>query len=309
MSQLPYKTLSSALRERFGERIQKITIDAGMTCPNRDGTSGRGGCIYCNDNGSGTGAHTKGLSITEQIESAKSFLGRRYKAKKFIAYFQSYSNTYGPAEKLRELYEEALSVDGIVGLSIGTRPDCVPDEILDMIADLNRETWITIEYGLQSIHDDTLKQINRGHSSEDFRDAVRRTRERGIDVCVHIILGLPGEDKEAMLATAHALSKMHIQAVKVHLCYVIRGTALHDLFERGGYAPMTRDDYIDVVSDFLAILPPNVIIHRLTGDPHREELVAPLWAMEKETNIRLIRETLMDRGIYQGMLYMNNEKV
>ncbi len=301
MSQLPYRTLGSALREHFGERVQKITIDAGMTCPNRDGTCGIDGCIYCNERGSGTGASGSGLSITEQLENAKTFLAKRYKAKKFIAYFQSFSNTYAPVETLERLYREALAVDDIVGLSIGTRPDCADNEVLDLIAELNKESYITIEYGLQTIHDDTLARINRGHSSEIFRDAVKRTRERGIDVCVHIILGLPGESSEDMISTAREIAKMDIQAIKIHLCYVIRGTALHDLYKSGGYTPMTREEYIDVVCKIIAILPEDVIIHRLTGDPHPEELIAPDWALEKDNNLRMIRNALAYHGIRQGM--------
>ncbi len=301
MSQLPYRTLSSALRERFGCRVRKITVDAGLTCPNRDGTSGTGGCIYCNEKGSGTGAGSNGVSITEQLETAKEFLGKRYKAKKFIAYFQSFSNTYAPLETLRKLYREAMAVDDVVGLSIGTRPDCVGDDVLDMIAELGKDTYITIEYGLQSIHDRTLKLINRGHTSDVFRDAVIRTRKRGIDVCVHIIFGLPGESSEDMLSTVQALAGMDIQAIKIHLCYVIRGTALHEMYKSGKYVPMTREEYIDIVCESIAMLPRDVIIHRLTGDPHPEELITPEWALEKQKNLQMIREVLNSRGIHQGI--------
>lgn len=302
MSQLPYNDLNTSLRRRFGCRVQKITIDAGLSCPNRDGTIAAGGCIYCNQRGSGTGRFPE-LSVTEQLESAKDFLRRRYKAKKFIAYFQSFSNTYAPVDKLRSLYEEALDVDDIVGLSIGTRPDCVAEPVLDLLGELAERTCLTMEYGLQSIHDATLWRINRGHTAEIFRDAVVRTRARELDVCAHVILGLPGESKDDMLDTARALGTMDIQAVKIHLLYVIRGTELHRLYERSEYRCLSRAEYVDIVGDFIALLSPCVTLHRLTGDPHPDELVAPAWAREKETNLRAIRTALETRNIHQGIRY------
>ena len=302
MLQLPYNDLNSALRARFGCRVQKITLDAGLTCPNRDGTIGTGGCIYCNKRGSGSGAFPE-KSITEQLESAKEFLRRRYKAKKFIAYFQSFSNTYAPVEKLRSLYDEALAVDDIVGISIGTRPDCVDEHVLDLCAEIGEKTYVSMEYGLQTIHDKTLKLINRGHTYVTFLDAVERTRSRRLEICVHVIIGLPGEDKEDMLATAKALGKMDIQAVKIHLLYVIRNSALHQLYEKGSYRCLTSEEYTDIICDFLTLLPPDLIIHRLTGDPHPEELISPLWAFEKEINLKAIRDTLAQRNIWQGKFF------
>jgi len=302
-----YRDLNTALRERFGCRVQKISLDAGLTCPNRDGRKGVGGCIYCNRLGSGTGASSH-QSITSQLESGKAYLRRRYKAHKFIAYFQSFSNTYAPIVTLRRLYEEALSVPDIVGLTIGTRPDCVDDSVLDLVTELSEQTYIVMEYGLQSVHNRTLSFINRGHTAETFRDAVDRTRSRGLDICVHVILGLPGEDKADMLETAKALGRMDIQAIKIHLLYVIQDTPLHRLYEQGKYACLSREAYVDIVCDFLALLPPHVIIHRLTGDPHREELVAPLWALEKQTNLGMIRETLRVRGDWQGKAHTGCER-
>lgn len=302
MQKLPYNNLNSALRARFGCRVHKIPIDAGLTCPNRDGAIGVGGCIYCNDRGSGTGASAR-ESITGQIRAAQPFLRHRYRADKFIAYFQSFSNTYAPVDRLRTMYEEALAADYIVGLAIGTRPDCAGDDVLDLLAALGRRTYMLVEYGLQSIHDRTLELINRGHTAGDFRDAVRRTRSRGLDVSVHVILGLPGEDREDMLETARALAGMDIQGIKIHLMYVIRGTELHRMYENGLYRCLTRDDYIDIVGDFLALLPPDIVIHRLTGDPHPDELVAPLWALEKSANLRAIREEMRDRNLWQGKFF------
>ena len=294
-----YLDLNSALRERFGCRVQKISLDAGLTCPNRDGTLATGGCIYCNAQGSGTGLARR-YSLVEQLRRGQEQLRRRYGAKKFIAYFQSFSNTYAPLDTLKRLYREALAVEDVVGLAIGTRPDCVPDEVLDLLADLARETYLWLEYGLQSIHESTLAAINRGHGVGSFLDALRRTRARGLEVCVHVILGLPGEGRSEMLDTARALAALDIQAVKIHLLYVIRGTPLEALYCSGAYRCLSREEYVDLVCDFLAILPPTTIIHRLTGDPHPRELVAPTWALEKQANLRAVREALKRCDLWQG---------
>lgn len=297
-----YRNLNQALRERFGCRVQKISLDAGLTCPNRDGTVGVGGCIYCNRLGSGTGL-SRDYTIAQQLEHGKERLRRRYGARKFIAYFQSFSNTYAPVEKLRRLYLEALAVKDVAALAIGTRPDCVSDPVLDVLAQLNRQTYLWVEYGLQSVHNRTLALINRGHTVEAFMDAVHRSRQRGLDICVHVILGLPGEGRNEMLETARSLGKLDIQAVKIHLLYVIRGTPLADLYHQGAYRCLRRQEYVDLVCDFLALLPPHLIIHRLTGDPHPHELLAPKWALDKQTNLKVIRDTLERRDLWQGKYY------
>ncbi len=297
-----YRDLNTKLRERFGCRVQKISLDAGLTCPNRDGTVGAGGCIYCSSTGSGTGLHHL-YSITEQLEQGKERLRRRYRAKKFIAYFQSFSNTYGQVNELHKLYQEALSVDDVVGLAIGTRPDCVPEKVLQMLAELKRQTYLWLEFGLQSAHDHTLELINRGHDLASFVDAVERTRKRDLDICVHIILGLPGEEREDMLATAKTLSRLDIQGIKIHLQYVIQGTPLADMYRRGSYRCLSREEYVDIVCEFLALLPPKVVIHRLTGDPHPHELLAPEWALKKHRNLQAIRDALESRDLWQAKFY------
>ncbi len=296
----PYRDYSSYLRSLFGCRVHKITLDAGLTCPNRDGTLGTTGCIYCNARGSGTGAARRGLSIRQQISGAKSYLARRYKAKKFLAYFQSYTNTYAPLDRLQALYEEALSDPDVVGLTIGTRPDCVPDPVLDHLADLSRQALVWLEYGLQSAHDSTLARIRRGHTVSAFVDAVERTRKRNLPVCVHVILGLPGETLEDMLATADFLAAMDIQGVKIHLLYVIRGTILDSWYRQGRYRCLTRSEYVKACAAFLTRLPESVIIQRLTGDPHKDELVAPLWALEKQKNLNAIHRYMHRQGWVQG---------
>jgi len=231
-----YRDYNSYLRDLFGCRVQKISLDAGLTCPNRDGTLGYGGCVYCNDRGSGTGAARSHSSITEQIQSAKSYLATRYKARKFLAYFQSFSNTYAPLTRLKALYEEALAVEDVVGLTIGTRPDCVPDEVLDCLEVISTRSPVWMEYGLQSAKDATLRAIGRGHSARDFVDAVLRTHQRGLPVCAHVILGLPGETREDMMATSRFLASLPIDAVKIHLLYVVRGTVLEEWYRRGTYS-------------------------------------------------------------------------
>ncbi len=295
-----YYDLNSYLRNIFGCRVQKISLDAGLTCPNRDGRISTGGCIYCNSRGSGTGASSQGLSITEQIMRGKEFLKKRYKAQKFIAYFQSFSNTYGPYEKLKGLYEEALAIDDIVGLSIGTRPDCVDESVLTLLESYAKDYLVWIEYGLQSIHDRTLAAINRGHDVECFKGAVDKTRGRGIKICTHVILGLPLEDRHDMLATAKAVAAMGIDGIKIHLLYVVKGTRMEELYLEGKYRCLEQEEYVNLVCDFLELLPPDMVIQRLTGDPHPHELVAPEWSLRKNETLSRIKEILAERESWQG---------
>jgi radical SAM protein (TIGR01212 family) len=295
-----YYDLNSYLRELFGCRVQKIPLDAGLACPNRDGLVSTGGCIYCNSRGSGTGAMREGLSITAQVIRGKDFLKKRYKAKKFIAYFQSFSNTYGPHERLKGLYEEALAVDDIVGLAIGTRPDCIDESMLTILEGYARDYLVWIEYGLQSIHDRTLTFINRGHDVRCFKRAVEATRTRGIKICTHVILGLPFEDRRDMLATAEAVAAMGIDGIKIHLLYVIKGTGMEKLYQEGTYRCLEQDEYANLVCDFLELLPPDMVIQRLTGDPHPDELVAPEWSLRKNETLSRIKKILADRDSWQG---------
>jgi radical SAM protein (TIGR01212 family) len=302
----PYYDLNTYLRSIFGCRVQKISLDAGLTCPNRDGRIGRGGCIYCNTRGSGTGASALGLTITEQIERGKEFLRKRYKAQRFIAYFQSFSNTYAPDEKLKALYDEACAVEDIVGLSIGTRPDCIDESILTLVQGYAEDYLVWIEYGLQSIHDRTLAVINRGHDVACFRSAVEKTKGRGIKICAHVILGLPFEDRRDMLATAQAVSSMGIDGIKIHLLYVVKGTPMERLYRERRYRCLEQGEYAELVCDFLEFLPPDMVIQRLTGDPHPDELVAPEWSLRKSETLSLIKKTMAGRGSWQGKLFGEN---
>lgn len=296
-----YRDFNTYLRDLFGERVQKISLDAGLGCPNRDGTISEGGCIYCNSLGSGTGAMTRHhLTISEQVMKVCRFAEKRYGAKKFIAYFQSFTNTYASPEKLKNLYDEALGHQGMVGLSVGTRPDCVDGDVLGLLSSYRKDYMVWIEYGLQSAHDITLSKINRGHDVACFEQSVLMADKGGLEVCAHVILGLPGETRDMMLETARFLSDLPIKGVKIHLLYVIKGTPLAILLEKGAYRCLEREDYIELVVDFLECLPPEIVIQRLTGDPLVEELVAPQWAQKKTENLNLIRKRLEERGTWQG---------
>jgi hypothetical protein len=298
-----YNDLNSYLRGLFGCRVQKITLDAGLTCPNRDGTIATGGCIYCNSRGSGTGAHGRGRSITAQLEAGKMAMARRYAATKFIAYFQSFSNTYAPLERLKALYDEALAVEDVVGLFIGTRPDCVSSPVLDLLQEYARRSLVWLEYGLQSARDATLAFINRGHDAACFLRALEDTHRRGIKVCAHVILGLPGETGQDARFTAQTLAAAGVDGVKLHNLYVVKGTRLETLFRTGEYRCLEQRTYVEQVVEVLERLPCQVVIQRLTGDPHPEELVAPQWSLDKAGTLKFIREALEHRDTWQGRLF------
>ena len=300
-----YNDFNTYLRNIFGCRVQKIPIDAGLSCPNRDGTISKAGCIYCNDRGSGTNAFAKGLSVSDQLINGKKAFAKRYKAKKFIAYFQSFSNTYATLNRLKSLYEEALSVEDVVGLSIGTRPDCVDESILRLLQGYTKKHLIWLEYGLQSIHKSTLDFINRGHDVQCFKKAVRATQNRNIKICTHVILGLPGEKKSHMLETAKTVAEMGIDGIKLHLLYVVKGTRLEKLYRAGEYRCLAQQEYVDQICGFLELLPKDVIIQRLTGDPHTAELVAPAWSLKKRATIVLINKTMEKRDSWQGKFTKN----
>ena len=298
-----YNDLNTYFQSIFGCRVQKITVDAGLTCPNRDGTISTAGCIFCNARGSGSGAFDRGLSITDQLLQGKNFLSRRYKAKKFIAYFQSYSNTYAAPEILKRHYNEALAVKDIVGLAIGTRPDCVNEPVLDLLQAYTLDYLIWLEYGLQSASDETLKFINRGHDLRCFREAIKKTSNRGIKICVHVILGLPHENRRDMLNTARTISDLEVDGIKLHLLYVVKGTQLETHYRQGKYTCLEQQEYVDLVCDFIERIPADIIIQRLTGDPHPPELVAPKWALKKSETLAKIRNTLEKRDSWQGCKY------
>ncbi len=275
-------------------------MDAGFTCPNRDGSLDTRGCLFCGGSGSGSFGIRAELSIAGQIEDGKEVMSRKYKAQKFIAYFQAYSNTYAPVARLREIYAEALSVKDIVGLIVATRPDCLENEVLDYLRELHQQTYLWLEIGMQSIHDKSLLFMNRGHNIDCTVSAIERAKERSLRVCVHVILGMPDETSDDMLATAQELNRLGVDGVKLHLLHIMKGTGLADIHETAKIRLLDRDSYAGLVCDFLEQLNPAMIIHRLTGDGGRDNLVAPLWSLNKFEVLNLIDATLLSRGTKQG---------
>ncbi|HDP25664.1 MAG TPA: TIGR01212 family radical SAM protein [Deltaproteobacteria bacterium] len=302
MTQPLYRTLNAFLRQRYGKRVQKITLDAGLTCPHRV-SAGRGGCVYCNDKGSGTGAFSRGMSLDDQIETQMKAAVRKYHCEAFIAYFQSYSNTHAPVEHLKALYDHILPYPEIVGLSIGTRPDCIDEEKLTLIKSYAKDRLTCIEYGLQSASDETLERINRGHTVQTFIDAVHLTARYPIRQCAHVIIGLPGEGVDQYLQTARLISHLPITDIKIHLLYVIRSTPLESLYLNGAYQPLALEEYARAVALFISYLREDIVIQRITGDPHPEELVAPLWAREKHRVRERIHQSLVELDLRQGTNY------
>ena len=303
-----YNQYSRHLREIFNCKVYKVTIDAGFSCPNRDGTISDRGCIFCDTGGSFSQAHSKFLPIEKQLEESIIKLKTRFKAEKFISYFQAYTNTYAPVKKLKQLYDKALSHPEVVGISIGTRPDCVDEEKLDLISSYQKDYLVWIEYGLQSVHNRTLDLINRGHSFEDFAKAVELTQERGIKTCAHVIIGLPGETRENMLQTAKTLADLGIDGVKIHLLCVLKDTELEKLYHKGEINILSAEEYVKTVCDFLEFLPPSTTIHRIAGNGLKKLLVAPKWLGEKFKVLNMIDQELEKRNSYQGIFYKNNIK-
>ena len=298
-----YNALSDELKRLFGCRVQRISVDAGFTCPNRDGTLDSNGCIFCGGHGSGSYGILRNLSLVDQIEDGKEVMRRKYKASRFIAFFQAYSNTYAPLDQLKSLYAEAHSVPEVVGLIIATRPDCLPEDVLDYLQELSSTTYLWLELGMQSMHDRSLELINRRHGHGCTVDAVQRAKSRGVRVCAHIILGLPGETREEMLAMAGELNRLGVEGVKLHLLHVMKGTVLAEMYGRGEVEVMGRDDYAGLVCNFLELLDPRILIHRLTGDGGRDSLVAPLWSLKKFEILNLIDAEMENRGTRQGFRF------
>jgi radical SAM protein (TIGR01212 family) len=298
-----YNTFSDELKRVFGCKVQRISVDAGFSCPNRDGTLSSEGCIFCGGHGSGSYGIKRGLSVAAQLKDGKEVMRRKYRASKFIAYFQAYSNTYASVERLREQFTEALAVSDVVGLIIATRPDCLPDNVIDCLKELNSQTYLWLELGMQSIHDKSLTFINRHHDHSCTVDAIHRAKARGLRVCVHIILGLPGETREEMLAMATELNRLGVDGVKLHLLHVMKGTRLAEMYGRGEVPLLSRDEYAGLVCDFLERLDPTILIHRLTGDGGHDNLVAPLWSLKKFEILNLIDAEMEHRGTIQGIRF------
>jgi len=301
-----YYPFSQFLRERFGCKIYKLPVDTGFTCPNRDGKIGYGGCTYCYNPSFSPSILLQKSSICLQVKYRKALLKRKGKVNKFLVYFQSYTNTYAKVKILKRLYDEAIQDRDVIGFCIGTRPDCVPDEVLDLIESYAKDYHIWLEYGLQSIHDETLLRIRRGHNFAQFQDAVKRTQGRNIFICVHIILGLPGEAKEDILETARALGRMGIDGIKLHHLQVIKNTRIATEFSKGEFKVLSLEEYIKLACDVLEMLPARITIQRLVGEVLQDKmLVAPRWNLNKHKILSAIDQEFVDRGSFQGSKFKN----
>lgn len=291
MAERNYLTLNRFLKERFGSRVQKIPLDAGLGCPNRK-PDGSAGCIFCDSRGSGTGAHKQGKSVREQMEAGMIWASKRYGAKKFIAYFQSWSNTFASPESLRQIFSEALIDESVVGISIGTRPDCIDRSRLDVIAQVGGKRMVWMEYGLQSASDKTLRLINRGHLVEDFVKAVKLTHEYDFLLCAHVMFGLPEESRDDMEKTVELLKETGVEGVKFHQLFVVNGTGLHKMYDEGLFNPISLEDYASITAWSIKRLGCDTVIQRIVGDPPKGELVAPLWSMNKKVVVDAIHKQL-----------------
>ncbi|MCM1158555.1 MAG: TIGR01212 family radical SAM protein [Bacteroidales bacterium] len=292
---MEYYSLNRYLRDTFGQKVYKIALDGGFTCPNRDGTLGTGGCIFCSGKGAGDFAQSRTQSITEQIEAGKKRLSGKIKDGKYIAYFQAFTNTYAPVEKLRRLYEEAMAHPDIVVLSVATRPDCLPEQVISLLSELNRIKPIWVELGLQTIHGKTTEYIRRGYPLAVYDEAVTRLKEIGVKVIVHVILGLPGESKEEMKETAAYVGRSGADGIKLQLLHVIKGTDLEKDYRAGRFRTLEMEEYVNLVADCMAMLPEDMVIHRLTGDGDKGTLVAPLWSMDKKRVLNALNRAIRER--------------
>lgn len=299
----PYHSLDYELRQTFGEKVYRLSLNGGMTCPNRDGTVNTGGCIFCSSGGSGDFATASSLSVTTQIEQAKSRIRQKTACKKFIVYFQAYTNTYAPVDYLRSLFTEAIQHPDIAALSIATRCDCLPADVLDLLEELNRIKPVWIELGLQSIHDTTLDAIHSGFHYTQYLDAVYALSDRNIPVITHLILGLPGESQEMMLASVRQVASLPVSGIKLQLLHVLKGTELGSLYEASPFPLFSMEEYCDFIVTCIELLPPEITIHRITGDGPRSLLLAPLWSTDKKRVLNTIHRRFKERNTWQGKLY------
>lgn len=299
----PYHSLDYELKRQFGQKIYKVSLDGGMSCPNRDGTVGTGGCTFCSQGGSGEFAvrRTGYPDVWEQIEQAKTRVHRKISGEgKYIAYFQSYTNTYAPVDYLRTLFERAITHPDIVALSVGTRPDCLGDEVVALLKELNCQKPVWVELGLQTIHEKTAERIHRGYRLEVFEDAYRRLKEAGLTVVVHVILGLPGETKEEMLETVDYLGKIPVDGIKLQLLHILKGSQMAAEYEKNPFSLMELEEYLDLILTCVARLPQSVVIHRLSGDGAKALLVGPAWSANKKLVLNRMMQKFRENGIFQG---------
>lgn len=299
-----YHTQNYFLRHKFGGKVIKVSLNGGFTCPNKDGSKGFGGCTYCSASGSGDFGGNPSKPIRQQFDEMKDVLGRKWQGAMYIPYFQANTNTYAPTERLRSMFEEALTFDGVVGIAISTRPDCITEETADYLGGLAKRTYLTVELGLQTAFDKTAAAINRCHTYADFLDGYEMLRKRNVNVCVHVINGLPGETEEMMLETAKKISRLDIHAVKIHLLHIISGTEIAKQYERGEFEALSFEKYINIVCSQIELLPPEVIIERITGDGDRRTLISPKWSLDKKRVMNGIDKEFVRRGSFQGMKFL-----
>ena len=296
-----YHTLDYFYKHKFGGKIAKISLNAGFTCPNKDGTKGVGGCIYCSKLGSGDFAGKPNKSLSEQFYDVKDIMDKKWPNARFIGYFQANTNTYAPLSILKEKYEEILKIPEVVGLNIATRADSITDECLNYLEELNKKTFLNIELGLQTIHESTNKLINRGETLDEFTTMVNKLRSRGINVIIHVINGLPYETKEMMLETIKYVNKLDIQGIKIHMLHIIKDTKLEELYNKEHFHVLTREEYVDIVCDELELLKPEIVINRVTGDPNPQDLIEPTWLIKKFGVLNEIDKEMVRRNTYQGI--------
>lgn len=288
------------MHKKFGKKVFKVSLNAGFTCPNIDGTKGVGGCIYCSGSGSGDFAGNPAEDIVTQFETVKLKMHKKWPDAEYIGYFQAHTNTYAPLEVLKENFEAILKLDKVVGLSIATRADALSDDVMDYLEELSKRTYLVVELGLQSVFDKTGEIINRCHTYQEFLYGYNKLKERGINICVHLILGLPGETHEMMLESVKETVNLMPHAIKLHLLHILKGTKIAKMYENGEIRTLTRDEYVDIIVDALELIPPEIIIQRLTGDGARDLLIAPLWSLKKFCVLNEIDKEMIRRNCYQG---------
>ncbi|MBR5512528.1 MAG: TIGR01212 family radical SAM protein [Ruminococcus sp.] len=301
-----YHTLNYYYKTRYGKKLYKAVIDCSMTCPNIDGRCGYGGCIFC-DGGSGYFTQ-KNISVTKQLELEYKRISVKNGDVPIVAYFQANTNTYAPVENLREIYNEALHFPHTAGLSIATRADCLPDDVIDLLCDVNKKTELTVELGMQTVHENTINYINRGYTHKDFLKGYYKLKEKNIRVCLHIINGLPDETEEMMIETARHCALLHPDGVKLQMLHIINGTALAEIYEKSHFPLLSREEYIHIITQQLAVLPPETVIERITGDGDKSKLIAPLWTMNKIAVLGGIDKTLCENDLWQGKYYSRYER-
>lgn len=302
-----YHSWNYHLKQTFGHKVFKVAIDGGFDCPNRDGTVAQGGCTFCSASGSGDFAGNRAEDLKTQFYKVKSRMHNKWKDGKYMAYFQAFTNTHAPVEVLREKFETVLKEDGVVGLSIATRPDCLPDDVVEYLAELNERTYLWIELGLQTIHQTTADVINRAHDFDCYLKGVEKLRKHNIRICSHIINGLPGEDYDMMLATARRVSEMDVQGLKIHLLHLLKGTPMVKQYEKGLLQFLSKEDYVNLVVDQLEMIPPEIIIHRITGDGPPDQMIGPMWSMNKWEVLNDIDAELKRRNSRQGKYFKTGE--